>query len=526
MANSNELEPKKPVYQDFGKLLQAHAQSRPNDRAVVCGSETLSWGTLLTRVNRTAQALTALGIGKNDKVAILSKKTTLANLEVLLGTLRAGACVVPLSGMASPETLALMINDSDAHAIFLSEDAYETLAPVEANLERLLPGGKFGLDFHTPDWQDFTAWRDSYPDQEPTVFAGPQDGFNLIYSSGTTGVPKGILHNRALRFNQLDALSKIGYGPHAVSLVSTPLYSNTTLVPLLGVLGHGGLNVLMPRFDEISFLELSQQQKITHAMLVPVQYERLLANPAFDQYDLSSYQLKLCTSAPLRAETKRRILDRWPGVLLEFYALTEGGGVVALNATQHPDKLATVGQPFPGSDIRIIGENGEELPRGSIGEVVGRSDVMMDGYYKREQATKDIYWQNSEGNLFLRSGDLGRFDPDGFLQLLDRKKDMIISGGFNIYAVDLETVLLSHEAVVDAAVIGIPSQRWGETPLGMVVLAEGTEQDPAELCQWANEKLGKAQRLAEVVVRDNLPRNPIGKILKRELRAPYWQESS
>jgi acyl-CoA synthetase (AMP-forming)/AMP-acid ligase II len=248
----------------------------------------------------------------------------------------------------------------------------------------------------------------------------------------------------------------------------------------------------------------------------------LLAFPEFDRYDLSSFKIKLCTSAPLRAELKRDIVARWPGDMIEIYGLTEGGAVCVLDARKHPDKLHTVGRPSPMSDVRIIDEQGKELPVGQIGEVVGRQQVMMTGYYKKPKETEAIYWYDAQGNRFQRSGDLGRFDEDGFLQLLDRKKDMIISGGFNVYAADLEVVLSQHEAVADVAVIGVPSERWGETPIGLVVLKPGRTAEPAELQSWANERLGKNQRLSAIEIRESLPRSPIGKLLKRELRAPYW----
>jgi acyl-CoA synthetase (AMP-forming)/AMP-acid ligase II len=309
-----------------------------------------------------------------------------------------------------------------------------------------------------------------------------------------------------------------------VTLVSTPLYSNTTLVALIPSLAHGGTVVLLRRFDTEGFLALSQRWSATHAMLVPVQYRRLLDDPDFDRFDLSSYRVKFSTSAPLKADLKREILDRWPGRLIEIYGMTEGGGTVILDAGAYPDKLDTVGQPAEGTDIRIIDDDGNELPVGETGEVVGRSVATMSGYYNRPDATEAATWHDAEGNAYVRTGDYGRFDEDGFLHLLDRKKDVIISGGFNIYASDLETVLLRHEAVADAAVIGVPSERWGETPLALVVRKPGADDDPDAIADWVNARVGKTQRLSAVELRDDLPRSTIGKILKRELRAPYWAE--
>ena len=177
-----------------------------------------------------------------------------------------------------------------------------------------------------------------------------------------------------------------------------------------------------------------------------------------------------------------------------------------------------------GGELRIIDEQGNELPRGHTGEIVGRGFNMMRGYVNREDATDEILWRDKQGNLFFKTGDVGRLDEDGFLFLSDRKKDVIISGGFNIYATDLEIVLLRHEAVHEAAVIGIPSQRWGETPLALVVLEEGADVDAETLLSWANQRLGKGQQIAELEIRQELPKSDIGKVLKRELRTPYWDQ--
>jgi acyl-CoA synthetase (AMP-forming)/AMP-acid ligase II len=234
-------------------------------------------------------------------------------------------------------------------------------------------------------------------------------------------------------------------------------------------------------------------------------------------------KVKLSTSAPLRAQLKRDILDRFPGLMVEIYGLTEGGGGTVLNCSEHPDKLASVGQPGMSTELKIIDDDGNELPQGETGEIVARSPNMMLGYYGRDDLTEAMLWRDKGGRVFFRSGDAGRLDEDGFLFLSDRLKDMIISGGFNVYANDLELVLLQHPDVDDVAVIAVPSEEWGETPLGLVVPRRGSRPDPEEIKAWANARLGKTQRLSAVELREELPRSSIGKILKRELRAPYWE---
>jgi acyl-CoA synthetase (AMP-forming)/AMP-acid ligase II len=268
-------------------------------------------------------------------------------------------------------------------------------------------------------------------------------------------------------------------------------------------------------------------------MLVPVQYQRLMAHPDFDRYDLSSFRMKLCTSAPFSAALKADILKRWPGGLVEYYGMTEGGGTCILAAHEHPDKLATVGAPAEGHDMRLIDEAGHEIAQGEIGEVVGHSPAMMLGYHRQPDKTREAEWFAPDGKRFIRTGDVGRFDADGFLTLMDRKKDMVISGGFNVYPSDLEAVLIQHPAVAEVAVVGVASERWGETPVAFVVAKVGAaplcvpgiplrgQVTAIQLRDWANQRLGKTQRLAAVEIVDTLPRSAIGKVLKRELRDAY-----
>jgi acyl-CoA synthetase (AMP-forming)/AMP-acid ligase II len=345
--------------------------------------------------------------------------------------------------------------------------------------------------------------------------------FNIIYSSGTTGTPKGIVQPHAMRWAHIRRAAAAGYGPDAVTLIATPLYSNTTLVCLIPTLAYGGCVVLMPKFDARGYLELAQAHRATHTMLVPVQYRRLMDLPDFDRFDLASFRQKLCTSAPFPAELKADVLRRWPGGLSEYYGLTEGGGTCILHAHLHPTKLHTVGTPAEGHDIRLIDEDGRELPRGATGEVVGRSPGMMSGYHGRPDLTREAEWFDGEGRRFLRTGDIGRFDDDGFLVLLDRRKDMVISGGFNIYPSDLEAVLRRHPEVADAAVVGVPSREWGETPVAFCVRRQGSTFEAEALREWVNAQVGKTQRLAALSWLDQLPRSAIGKVLKRELRAAY-----
>jgi acyl-CoA synthetase (AMP-forming)/AMP-acid ligase II len=256
-------------------------------------------------------------------------------------------------------------------------------------------------------------------------------------------------------------------------------------------------------------------------MLVPVQYRRIMELPQFERYDLSSFVMKYSTSAPFSAELKADVLKRWPGGLTEYYGMTEGGGTLILYAHEHPNKLHTVGQPMPEHDIRLIRDDGREVGPGELGEVVGHSPGMMNGYHNQPQKTAEAEWYDRNGKRFIRTGDIGRFDEDGFLILMDRKKDMIISGGFNIYPSDIEAVIVQHPAVLEAAVVGIPSTRWGETPIAFVTARPQVELNREELAAFVNTRVGKTQRPSAYEIVTSLPRSAIGKVLKRELRDSF-----
>jgi long-chain acyl-CoA synthetase len=495
--------------QEFGTLdhlIAAHARTRPNHAALIQNGQTLTYRDLDARMHRVAAALRRDGNGPGT-VAAICAGTSLNYAVTFLGILRAGASVAPLAPSSTPESLAGMIADCGAQLVFLDATVAATLPPVPVR-RIALDGSEAG--------DDFESWLAPPGTKAPDPSIGPDDAFNIIYSSGTTGTPKGIVQPHIMRWHQL---RRIVYDADSITILSTPLYSNTTLVSFLPTLAAGGTIILMAKFDAAEFLRLSAHHRATHAMLVPVQYRRIMARPDFDSYDLSSFRLKFSTSAPFAADIKQDVLNRWPGGLVEFYGMTEGGGSCVLMAHENPTKLHTVGVPMQDHDIRLIDEDGVELPPGSIGEIVGRSASIMAGYHNQPEKTREAEWFSPAGLRYIRTGDVGRFDEDGFLTLMDRKKDMIISGGFNIYPSDLEAELARHPAVAESAVVGVPSEAWGETPIAFVHLKSPVTAEA--LRDFVNARVGKTQRLSEVILTESLPRSAIGKVLKRELRDKY-----
>ncbi|MDB5840615.1 MAG: acyl--CoA ligase [Herminiimonas sp.] len=507
--------------QPFGTipdLIRAYAASQPDHPALIQGARSLDYRGLDALMDRIAAALQRDGLRPRDTIAICAG-TSIDYAALFLGALRAGVAVAPLAPSSTADSLAAMIADSGARLLFIDagSGAILTNAGENIGMPRVALDNSGDIDACLP-WDD---WLGNPGARPAGVTPEPDWPLNIIYSSGTTGTPKGIMQPFSMRWMHVQRARPNGYGTDAVTLLSTPLYSNTTLVSFFPAIAMGGAIVLMAKFDAAAYLALAQRHRVTHTMLVPVQYQRLMAHPDFGRYDLSSFHMKFCTSAPFSAALKADILERWPGGLIEYYGMTEGGGTCILAAHEYPGKLHTVGQPAPGHDIRLIDEDGREAAPGEIGEVAGHSGAMMSGYYNQPDKTAEAEWFDRSGKRFIRTGDLGRFDQDGFLTLLDRKKDMIISGGFNIYPSDLEAVLRGNREVAEAAVVGVPSPVWGETPVGFVVLKAESAFSAAQLLAWANERLGKTQRLAAVELTASLPRSAIGKVLKRELRDGY-----
>ncbi len=496
-------------FRSLPELVHAHAAARPDATVLRCGDRAWNGRRFDARIDRIAALLQQHGVGPGDTVALCSH-TSLDAVAVFVATLRTGAAIVPLAPGSTPAQLAAMAADAGVRLLF--GDATAEGVPWPEGLQRVAIA------------EDPAVLEAALPPEGTRprpVAIDPAWPFNIIYSSGTTGTPKGIVQPHAMRWAHIQRAAASGYGTGTVTMIATPLYSNTTLVCLIPTLAYGGSAVLMPKFDARRYLELAEQHRATHTMLVPVQYRRLMDLPDFDRFDLSHFRHKFCTSAPFHADLKAAVLARWPGGLTEYYGMTEGGGTCILQAHLHPTKLHTVGPPAEGHDIRLIDEDGRELPKGATGEVVGRSPGMMSGYHGRPELTREAEWFSPEGLRFIRTGDVARFDDDGFLVLMDRRKDMVISGGFNIYPSDLEAVLRQHPEVADAAVVGVPSAQWGETPVAFCVRREGSALEAEALRAWANARVGKTQRLSALRWLDELPRSAIGKVLKRELRAAF-----
>jgi acyl-CoA synthetase (AMP-forming)/AMP-acid ligase II len=347
------------------------------------------------------------------------------------------------------------------------------------------------------------------------------DPYNIIYSSGTTGLPKGIVLSHFVRAKYgMTYAAAYRFTPESIALHTGALVFNGAFLTMMPSFFLGSTFIVHRKFEPEMFIETVFREKVTHAKMVPSQIVAILNSPRFDPEKLQSLEMIGSVGAPLHMEHKELLNYHLPGRFYELYGLTEGFMTI-LDKEDYPRKPASVGVPPPFYEMRIVDGEGNDLPPNEIGEIIGRSPQMMSGYYKQPALTA-----NTIRDGWLHSGDLGYVDEDGFLYLVDRAKDMIISGGVNVYPRDIEEVIVTHPAVMEAAVFGVPSEKWGETPLAAVILKEGETVSEESLREWVNERVGaRYQQLSEVTFMEAFPRSAAGKTLKRLMRDPYWEES-
>jgi long-chain acyl-CoA synthetase len=504
---------------NMGTLVPRHARYRPDHLALVCGATRLTWRELGGRVNRLANALHGLGLRKGDKLAVVMPNC-LPVLEIYWAGVQMGLVLVPLSPLLRGPALATLLCDSHSAAVITSHELAPELDAIRAEVSGIRADRWIAIGDPTTGFQSYDGLTALAPaEPPPAVEIEGSHPFNIVYSSGTTGTPKGIVHTHDIRAMYCTLFaSTFRFTPESVVMHAGSLVFNGAFVTLMPALFLGTTYVLLSRFDPVEFIETVAREGVTHVMMVPSQIVAVMNAPNFSAGKLASLEMLGSVGAPLHREHKERLTAALPNVFYELYGLTEGV-ITILDKHDVARKAQSVGASTPFFEMRIMSEDGRDLPAGEVGEIVGRSPLLMPGYHGRADLTEQAIVDG-----WMHTGDMGYLDADGFLYLVDRKKDLIISGGVNVYPKDIEEVIVTHPDVLETAVFGVPDEKWGEAPLGAVVLKSGARVTAAELRAWVNERVGaRYQQVRDIAIMQEFPRNAAGKTLKRVMRDEYWK---
>ena len=501
---------------DIGTLLPRYARYQPEKPAFVIGEKRLTYGEFNTHVNKLANALLSSGVRKGEKMGtVLSNSLEL--MAAYWAAAKTGIVIVPCSPILQESGLLNLLADSDTVFVLADSAFADSLERIKDNLPTIrgcvLVGGQPREGFAL--YEEFIS--EVSGDNPPDANLSDSDVYNIMYSSGTTGSPKGIIHTHYVRAMYCTIFaSACRMTPESICLHAGSIVFNGAMLDLMPWMFVGCTYIVHESFNPEAVIRDVKKYRVTHMIMVPSQIIAILNSPAFDLKALESLEMIQSLGAPLHLEYKHRINELLPGRFYEIYGLTEGFFTV-LDKYDAVRKVGSVGIPPSFYEMRILNEEGEECDPGEIGEICGRGPTLMPGYYKRSDLTKEAIVDG-----WLHSGDAGYVDEDGFLFLVDRFKDMIISGGVNVYPKDIEEIIIQHPSISEVAVFGVPNERWGETPVVAVVLGEGKSVDIEDLIRWSNSRVdAKFQRISDVIIMDAFPRNVAGKILKRELREAY-----
>ena len=500
-------------------VVRGHGKNRPDAPAISYEGRTTTWAELDARTNQVAQALAAEGVGEQDRIAFIDKNGP-EYFEFLFGGAKLNAVTVGVNWRLAPPEMEYTINDAEARVLVVGSEFVSHLKQFEPGLQTVKKILVIG--------DSYEPWVAEHEPVDPGVDGSGDDVAMQLYTSGTTGLPKGAMLTNSNLGSMMPAIGPMWrFDADSVNLVAMPLFhiggSGWALVGMT----QGCRSVIVREIVPPQLLETLQQERITNAFLVPAVLQFLTAIPGCEDCDFSAMRAIVYGASPITNEVLKRSLKIFGTDLIQVYGLTETtGAITQLEPEDHdPDGprehlLRSAGKPYSHVEMKIVDENGNELPRGQVGELWTNSSQNMKGYWNKPEATDSVL--TSDG--WFKTGDAGYMDEEGFVFLTDRIKDMIVSGGENIYPIEIENALSGHPSVADIAVIGVPDERWGESVKAIIVLKDGATLEPDELIAYARERLAGYKIPRSVDFATELPRNPSGKLLKRILREPYWKD--
>lgn len=501
-----------------------HAREHPAVEFATQDGRRLTYGEALVAANRYASALTATGLAKGDRIAILSKNSIDYALTYLAAS-KAGTVLVPLNYRLAPPELAYIINDAQARVLLASAEYTRVVDGIRSELKsvtRYIAIGAAGAG-----WDDFERWREQAAAVAPTIDVRDEDDVYQMYTSGTTGRPKGaVLTHGAVTSNIVQATLYLQGTQGERWLIVAPVYHAAAAITVFCALYWGGSLYIMADFNPAEVVRALSEERIALTTLVPAMVQAcLVAVPDVAQRRYDTLRFISYGGSPISEQTLRRALEVFGCEFGQGYGMTETSAVLTyLPPTDHlralrekPELLISAGRPIASTEIRIVDENDRPVPNGTIGQIIGRGPQIMRGYWNQDAASEEAL----RGG-WMHTGDAGIMDDEGFIYIQDRVKDMIVSGGENVYPREVEEILFKHPCVADAAVIGVPDEKFGEAVKAVVVVREGQSLAEQELIDFCRDKLAGYKRPRSVDFLIALPRNPSGKVLKRELREKYW----
>ncbi|HVM07432.1 MAG TPA: fatty acid--CoA ligase [Acidimicrobiales bacterium] len=502
-------------------IVRTHAASSPDGAALLYEGTTITWRDLDERSSRVANGLAAEGVAEQGRIARIDKNGP-DYFELLMGAGKINAVLVDVNWRLAPPEMAQIVNDAQATVLFVGSEFVPQLEKFQADLQTVktivvIGGGSATL----PSYDD---WLGSQSAEDPGVEPAPDDVCLQLYTSGTTGLPKGVMLTNRNLFSFIEEVPRAwGFDQTKTSIVVMPLFHIAGSGWGLVGMATGARTVLLREVDPVKILAAVEQERVTHAIFVPAVLQFLLITPTLATTDVSSLELIAYGASPISEAVLRASIDAFKCKFVQVYGLTETtGAAVQLDAEDHdpdnrPELLRSCGKPYPWIEVKVVDPDGNEVAEGEVGELWMRGVQIMKGYWNKPDETARAITDDG----WFKTGDAGYW-RDGYLYLHDRVKDMIVSGGENVYPAEIENVLMAHPAVADVGVIGVPHDKWGETVKAMVVKADGADPTSEELIAYCRERLAGFKCPTSIDFIDALPRNPSGKILKRELREPFW----